>query len=198
MTPGKRLIYSNSAVSADIGSPSRRHPTIIRWLHEGIAKATRRRVAFLDHRAASCILRVAFLDHRAASCILRVAFGRRTIPNGTDYHTKLTRYYKNHSRCTPDALPMHSRWPYEGQNGHTNSTRYWTIGSSFGNSLACQRFCHRSRSCCRSLKISPDGHTMAQDGLPNAPMSTRSEPNLKISTIVCPSGLNIGNVWRLH
>ena len=107
-----------------IGSPSRRHPTIIRWLHEGIAKATRRRVAFLDHRAASCILRVAFLDHRAASCILRVAFGRRTIPNGTDYHTKLTRYYKNHSRCTPDALPMHSRWPYEGQNGHTNSTRY--------------------------------------------------------------------------
>ena len=104
MTPGKRLIYSNSAVSADIGSPSRRHPTIILWLHEGIAKATRRRVGFLDHRAASCILRVAFLDHRAASCIRRVAFGRRTIPNGTDDHTKLTRFDKMHSRCTPDGL----------------------------------------------------------------------------------------------
>ena len=47
MTHGKRLSYSNSAVFADTVVPSRYHCTIIRWLHDGIARTSRSRVAFL-------------------------------------------------------------------------------------------------------------------------------------------------------
>ena len=47
MTHGKRLSYPNSAVFADTVVPSRCHRTIIRWLHDGIARASRSRVAFL-------------------------------------------------------------------------------------------------------------------------------------------------------
>ena len=50
---------------------------------------------------------------------------------------------------------MPSRWPYEGQPGLTNTTRKWTFARSSGNFLARQRFCHRSRSCCRSLRNRP-------------------------------------------
>ena len=69
---------------------------------------------------------------------------------------------------------------------------------SSGIFLACQRFCHRSRSCCRSLRNSTDGHTMASDALTNGPMYIRSDPNLNIFIIVCPSGVKFGTVWRLH
>jgi hypothetical protein len=46
-------------------------------------------------------------------------------------------------------------------------TRKWTFARFFGNFLVCQRFCHRSRSCCRSLRNSTGGHTMALDAPPN-------------------------------
>jgi hypothetical protein len=45
------------------------------------------------------------------------------------------------TKMTPfDKMP--SRWSYEGQNGHTYSTRKWTFARSFGNLLTCQRFCY--------------------------------------------------------
>lgn len=41
--------YSNSAVFADTVVPSRCHRTKIWWLHDGIARASHSRVAFLRH-----------------------------------------------------------------------------------------------------------------------------------------------------
>jgi hypothetical protein len=61
-----------------------------------------------------------------------------------------------------------------------------------------QRFCDRSRSCCRSLKNLVGGHTMAKDALTNGPMLLRSDPNFNISLFVCPSDAKFGTVWRLH
>jgi hypothetical protein len=45
--PWKRFSYPYSAVFADTVVPSRSHRTIIRWVHDGIARASRSRVAFL-------------------------------------------------------------------------------------------------------------------------------------------------------
>jgi hypothetical protein len=140
MTHGKRLSYPNSAVFADTVVPSQCHRTIIRWLHDGIARASRSRVAFLRQLGS-------FLF---PSYCLREAKNTRWHRWSHEVKTKMTRI---------DKIP--SRWPYVGQNGHTNSTRKWTFARSFGNFLACQRFCHRSRSCCRSLRNSTGGHTMA-------------------------------------
>ena len=39
---------------------------------------------------------------------------------------------------------------------------------------------------------------MASDALTNGPMYIRSDPNLNIFIIVCPSGVKFGTVWRLH
>jgi hypothetical protein len=139
MTHGKRLSYPNSAVFADTVVPFRCHRTIIRWLHDGIARASRSRVAFLRQSGS-------FLF---PSCCLREAKNTRWHRWSHEVKTKMTRFDK-----------MPSRWPYEGQNGHTNSTRKWTFARSFVNLLACKRFCHRSRSCCLSLRNSTGGHTM--------------------------------------
>jgi len=140
MTHVKCLSYSNSAVFADTVVSSRCHRTIIRWLHDGIARASRSRVAFLRQSGS-------FLF---PSYCLRQATHVRWHRWSHEVKTKMTRFDK-----------MPSRWPYEGQHGHTNSTRKWTFARSHDNVLACQRFCHRSRSCCRSLRNSTGGHTMA-------------------------------------
>ena len=176
----KRLSYSNSensAAFADTVVQSRCHRTIIRWLHDGIARASRSRVALLRQSGS-------FLF---PSCYLREAKKARWHRWLHEVKTKMTRF-----------ATMTTRLPYEGQNGHTNSTRLWTFARSSGNFLACQRFYHRSRSCCRSLKNSTDGHTMSSDALTNGPMYIRSDPNLNIFIIVCPSGVKFGTVWRLH
>ena len=65
----------------------------MRWLHDGIARASRSRVAILDHRTASCIL--------------------RENPNGTDDHTKMTLFDKMHSRCTPRIAIRRAKWTHE-------------------------------------------------------------------------------------
>ena len=49
MTHGKCLSYLNSAVFADTVVPSGRHRTIIRWLYDGITRASRSHVAFRRH-----------------------------------------------------------------------------------------------------------------------------------------------------
>jgi hypothetical protein len=49
MTHGKRLSYPYSAVFADTVVPSRCHRTIIRWVHDGIAR-TSRSESILSHR----------------------------------------------------------------------------------------------------------------------------------------------------
>ena len=167
----------NSTAFADAVVQSRCHRTIIRWLHDGIARASRSRVALLRQSGS-------FLF---PSCYLREAKKARWHRWLHEVKTKMTRF-----------ATMTTRWPYEGQNGHTNSTRLWTFARSSGIFLACQRFYHRSRSCCRSLKNSTDGHTMASDALTNGPMYIRSDPNLNIFIIVCPSGVKFGTVWRLH
>lgn len=92
---------------------------------------------------------------------------------------------------------MPSWWPYEGQNGHTNSTRKWTITRSFGNFLACQRICNCSLGWCWILRNSGGGHMMAYDALMNG-LFLRSEPNWNISFIACPSGVNLGTVWQRY
>jgi len=133
----KRLSNSKSAVFHHTVVPCRCHRTTMRWLHDGIARASRSRVAFLRQSDS-------FLFPSYCLC-------EPKRPDGTDDHTKITRFDK-----------MLSRWPCEGQNGHTNSTRKWTFARSFGNFLACQRFYPRSRSCCRSLINSTGGDTMAK------------------------------------
>lgn len=156
---------------------SRCHRTKIRWRHDGIAGASRSQHDFL--RPPGIFL--------CPSYCLREVKNARWHRWSHEVKTKTTRFDK-----------MASRWHYEAQNGHTNSTRKWTFARSSGNFLACQRFCDHSRSCCRSPKNSAGGHTMGQDALTNGPMLLRSDPNLKISLFVCPSGVNFGIVWRLH
>ena len=58
-------------------------------------------------------------------------------------------------RNQQDVHAMVSRWPHDGRNGHTKSTRRSNFGKTFGNFLTCQRFCEHSRSCCRTLKTRP-------------------------------------------
>jgi hypothetical protein len=140
MTHGKRLSYSNSAVFVETVVPSRCHRTIIRWLHDGIARASRSRVAFL----------------RQSGSFLFPSYCLREAKNDR-WHRWL---HEAKTKMTPfDKMP--SRWSYEGQNGHTYSTRKWTFARSFGNLLTCQRFCYRSRSCCRNLRNSTCGYAMA-------------------------------------
>ena len=125
-------------------------------------------------------------NNQAASCFLRIVFVRRWHRWPHKVKRKMTQLEK-----------MPSRWPSEGQNGHTNSKqKKHTFARSFGNSLAWQRFCHRPQSCCRSLRNSTSGRTMASDALT---MFLRSEPNLNIFFIVsCPPGVNFGTVWNGH
>ena len=136
MTHGKRLSYPYSTVFADTVVPSRWHRTIIRWVHDGIARTSRSRVAFLRQSGS-------FLF---PSYCLREVKNARWHRWSHEVKTKMTRF---------DKMPL--RWPYEGKM----DTRKCTFARSFGNFLACQRFCHRSRSCCRSLRNSTGGHTMA-------------------------------------
>ena len=102
-------------------------------------------------------------------------------------NTKIIRYNKMPSRC-----------PYEGLDGHTNTTRKGTFVLCSGKSLACQRFGHGTRSCRRSHRSCTGGHTMAWDAHTNGGMITRCEPKLDIFTFVCPSAVNFGTVWRQH
>ena len=162
MTHGKRLSYLNSAVFGDTVVPSGCHRTIIRWLQDGNARVSRSRVAFRRHSGS-------FLF---PSYCLREAISARWHRWSHEVITKMTRFDK-----------MPSRWPYEGQHGLTNTTRIWTFARSSGNILARQRFCHRSRNCCRSLKNRPAvirlplmPSRMARYG----PMCLRSEPNLNV------------------
>ena len=88
------------------------HRTIIRWLHAGIARASRSRVAFL--RQSGSFLFPSYCHRKAKNA--------RWHRWSHEVKTKMTRFYK---------IP--SRWPYEGQNGYTNSTRKWTFARSSGN-----------------------------------------------------------------
>ena len=180
MTHGNCVSYLNSAVFADTVVPSGCHRTIIRWLHDGIARVSHSRVAF--RRESGSLL--------FPSYCLREVINARWHRWSLEVITKMTRFDK-----------MPSLWPYEGQNGHTNTTRKWTIARSSGNLLARQRFCHRSRSCCRSMKNPPAATRLLH--MPSwmaryGPMCLRSEPNLEFSFIVCPSYVIFGTVWPGH
>ena len=169
MTRVKRVSYSHLAVFADTVVPSQFHRTIIRWLHDGIVMASPSHVA---------LLRPSVIFLFPPYCLREAK-----MHNATDDHTKLRR------RMTRlEKIP--SRWPFEGQDGHTHSTRKSTITLSSGKSLACQRFLKPSRSSCRTEKL----NRWSYDGIRFPP----SDPNLNISIFVCPSGVNFGTVWRLH
>ena len=101
--------------------------SVTRWLHDGYAKASRRRVAFWRPSASSVCQSYC---HRVEK-----------MPDG---HTN-----------QQDVHTMVSRWPHGGREGHTKSTRRCNFGKTFGNFLTCQRFCEHSRSCCRTLKTQP-------------------------------------------
>jgi hypothetical protein len=111
MTHGKRLSYPYSAVFADTVVPSRCHRTIIRWVHDGIAKASRSRVAFLRQSGS-------FLF---PSYCLREVKNDRWHRWSHEVKTKMTRFEK-----------MPSRWPYEGQNGHTKMYLRKVLRQFFG------------------------------------------------------------------
>ena len=157
--------------------PSRCHRTTIRWLHDDISRASRSRVAFVRQSGS-------FLF---PSYCLRESKNARYHRWSYEVITMMSRF---------DKMPL--RWPYEGQNGHTKSTRKWAFARTSVNFLACQRFCLRSRSCCRSLGNTTGGHTMGEDGFANGPMFSRSDPNLNIFIFVCPSAFKFGTVWRQH
>jgi hypothetical protein len=111
MTHGKRLSYPYSAVFADTVVPSRCHRTIIRWVHDGIARASRSRVAFLRQSGS-------FLF---PSYCLREVKNARWHRWSHEVKTKMTRFDK-----------MPSRWPYEGQNGHTKMYLRKVLRQFFG------------------------------------------------------------------
>ena len=157
--------------------PSRCHRTTIRWLHDDISRASRSRVAFVRQSGS-------FLF---PSYCLRESKNARYHRWSYEVITMMSRF---------DKMPL--RWPYEGQNGHTKSTRKWAFARTSVNFLTCQRFCLRSRSCCRSLGNTTGGHTMGEDGFANGPMFSRSDPNLNIFIFVCPSAFKFGTVWRQH
>ena len=94
MTHGKRLSYLNSAVFADTVVPSGCHRTIIRWLHDDIARITRSCVTFRRHSGS-------FLF---PSYCLREAISARCHRWSHEVITKMTRFDK-----------MPSRWPYENE-----------------------------------------------------------------------------------
>ena len=81
-THGQRLNYADRLSSPTSWS----HLDVIRWLHDGIARASRSRVAFLRHSGSflfpslykctySCCLRVWFGCHRVTFCRHRTCFG---------------------------------------------------------------------------------------------------------------------------
>ena len=152
------------------------HRTIIRWLHDDIARASRSRVAFV----------------RQSDSFLFPSYCLRESKNA-QYHRWSYEVITMMSRF--DKIPL--RWPYEGQNEHTKSIRKWAFVRTSVNFFACQRFCLRSQSCCRSLENTTGGHTMGKDGFANGPMFPRSDPNLNIFIFVY-SAFKFGTVWRLH
>jgi hypothetical protein len=85
-----------------IWMPSYYDFTDIKDIKDGIARALRSRVAFV--RQSGSFVSPSYC-HREAK-----------MPDGTDGHTK-------YRRRLHDVMAMASRWPYEGQDGHTNSTR---------------------------------------------------------------------------
>ena len=93
------------------------------------------------------------------------------------------------------------------RNWSLMDSRICPFGRSFGNSFACQRFCEDSRSWCQCGRNTSRIHTMAPHEWLDVLMmflelrdsvrpALRSLPNLKISLIVCPSGINFRTVWR--
>ena len=132
--------YSNLAVFTHTMVPSRCHWAIIRWLHGGVARISHGHVPFL-RQSGGFLLPSYYLRES------KNAWWRRW---SHEVKTKVTRSDKMASRCH-----------YEGQNGHTYSSRKWTFVTSSGNFLTCQRFCHCSRSFCRSLRNSACGHVKA-------------------------------------
>ena len=95
--------------------PSRCHRTIIRWLHAGIARASRSRVAFLRQSGS-------FLF---PSYCLREAKYARWHRWSHEVKTKMTRF---------DKIP--TRWPYEGQKWthefNTKMKLHKVFGQFFG------------------------------------------------------------------
>lgn len=139
---GKHLNYSNMAVPVDIVGPSRCHRTLIRWLHDAIARVSFSGIVFL--RQSGTFL---FPSYCLCEAKKYQSWWHRWSHEGKP---KMSRF---------DMMP--TRWPYEEQDGQANSTRQWAFARPFCNYLAYQIFCHRSRSCCRSLKI----HWRSHDGL---------------------------------
>ena len=88
--------------------PSGCHRTIIRWLHDGIARASCSRVAF--RRQSDSFL--------FPSYCLRKAIHAKWHRWSPEVKTKMKRLDK-----------MPSRWPYEGQHGHRNSLRKRTFAT---------------------------------------------------------------------
>lgn len=140
MTHWKLLSNSNSTITVIQSGCHRTYKIswnfMIRWVHDGITRASRSRIAFLRQSITFLFPSYCFHDVKKKVSL--------------EVKTKITRFYK-----------MPSRWHYEGQNGYTNSTRKWTFAKSSGNFLACQRFCHRTRSSCLTLRNATRGQTMA-------------------------------------
>ena len=153
--------------------PSRYHRTIIRWLHDDIARASRSRVAFV--RQSGSFLFPSY-------CLRESKYAR--------YHRWS---YEVITMSRFDKMPF--RWPYEGQNGHTKSIRKWTaFANTLVNFFCMPKFCLCSRSCCWRLENTTGGHTMGKDSFVNGPMFSR----LNIFIFVCPSAFKFGTVWRQH
>ena len=140
MTHWKLLSNSNSTITVIQSGCHRTYKIswnfMIRWAHDGITRASRSRIAFLRQSITFLFPSYCFHDVKKKVSL--------------EVKTKNTRFYK-----------MPSRWHYEGQNGYTKSTRKWTFAKSSGNFLACQRFCHRTRSSCLTLRNATRGQTMA-------------------------------------
>ena len=153
------------------------HRTNIRWLHDDIARASRSRVAFLRQTGS-------FLFPSYCLCESKNARYHRW---SYEVITMMSRFGK---------MPL--RWPYEGQKWTHEVNTKMSLREDCGQFFACQRFRLRSRSCCWSLENTTGGHRMGEDGFANGPMFLRSDPNLNIFILVCPSAFKFGTVWRQH
>ena len=121
-------VFTNTVIT------SRYHRTIIRWLHDDIARALRSRVAFVRQSDSFLFL----------SYCLRESKNSRYQRWSYEVITMLSRF---------DKMPW--RWPYEGKNGHTKTTRKWAFARTSINFLHTKDFAFAHEVAAEAWKIQP-------------------------------------------
>ena len=162
-------VFTNTVI------PSRYPRTIIRRLQDGIARASRSRDAFV--RQSGSFLFLSYCLPESKNALYH--------PWSYEIITMMSRF---------DKMPL--RWPYEGQNGHTKSTRNWAFERISVNFLHAKDFAFANEVAAETWKIQPAVTRWVK--VASRMARSRPDPNLNIFIFMCPSTYKFGTVWRLH